>query len=487
MSENETNQKEENKGEDSEQLSRSPWSNIIRGMWRSPLGLMGVTITTVSTTLLVIGTLVDLFGYFDNPYAGFFTYLILPGGMITGLLLIPFAAYLRRRKWYKYGISREHLKINLSDHKHRRWVVGFIVLTVINFCILAFVAYEGYHFSDSPYFCGKVCHTVMEPEYEVYQRSPHAKVVCVECHIGSGAGWFVKAKISGLRQVVAVVADTYSRPIAAPVEHLRPAPDICEECHWPEKFHGKKVKSFTSFSDEDQVNPEVADIALHIGGRNPVTDAFEGIHWHVSQDVEVSYLAADQKRTEIGKVRVKRPDGSKDEFVKADIEVHEPAEDDGHGGGWRIMDCIDCHNRPTHVYDMPEERVDFGLLSKRINGEIPGIREDSLAVLTFGYTDRDEAQAQMIGKLLAMQKERDPEVAQKFEAEIRNTGEYLLETYLNNVWPRMDIHWGTYKSHLGHQYADDGYGCWRCHDEEHENENGDTITQDCALCHDEPE
>ncbi len=485
MAGNETNQKEPKEGADSGAGSRNPWTNIIRGMWRSPLGLMGVTITTVSATLLVIGVGVDLLGYFDNPYAGFFTYLILPGGMITGLMLIPFAAYLRRRKWYKYGISREHLKINLSDHRHRRWVLGFIVLTVINFCILVVVAYEGYHFSDSPYFCGQVCHTVMEPEYTVYQRSPHAKVVCVECHIGSGAGWFVKAKISGLRQVVAVVSGTYSRPISAPVEHLRPAPDICEECHWPEKFHGKKVKSFTRFTNDDQVNPEVTDIALHIGGRNPKTDAFEGIHWHVSENVEVSYLATDSTRTQIGRVKVKRPDGSVDEFVNSSIEVHESEE--GHGNGWRIMDCIDCHNRPTHVYDMPEERVDFGLLSNKLNPAIPGIREDSLAVLTFEYVDREEAESQMTDKLLTMQKARDPELALKNEADIRKAGAYLLETYMGNVWPKMNIQWGTYKSHLGHQYADDGYGCWRCHDEEHENEKGETITQDCSLCHDEPE
>ncbi len=471
---------------DTESYERGPWGNIFRGMWRSPLGLMGVTITTVSATLLLVGVIVDLMGFFDNPYAGFFTYLILPGAMITGLALIPIAAYLRRRKWYKYGISREHLKINLSDHKHRRWVVGFIVLSVINICILAIVGYEGYHFSDSPYFCGQVCHQVMEPEYVAYQRSPHAKVVCVECHIGSGASWFVKAKISGLRQVVAVLTDSYSRPIPAPVIHLRPARDTCQECHWPEKFHGKKVKTFTSFTNDNQTDPEVTEIALHIGGRNPQTDAFEGIHWHVSKDVEIKYLAADDKRTQIARVKVTRPDGSESEYVKEDIEVHE-VEDDGHGGGWRVMDCIDCHNRPTHVYDMPEERVDFGLVSKRINPEIVGIREDSLAVLTKEYATREEAEETMVDLLVAMQTARDADQANTYKADIRAAGAYLLETYLGNVWPEMNVLWGTYQGHLGHQYADDGYGCWRCHDEEHVNEEGETITQDCALCHDEPE
>jgi len=461
---------------------RSPWGHIIRGMWRSPLGLMGVTLTTVSATLLVIGVALDMMGAFDNPYFGVFTYMVLPGGMITGLALIPLAAYLRRRKYYTYGISRDHLKINLSDHVHRRWIIGFIVLTVINVCILSVVGYEGYHFTDSPYFCGKVCHQVMEPEYTAYMRSSHAKVVCVECHIGPGADWFVRAKLSGLRQVVAVLTDSYTRPIPAPVEHLRPNRDTCEECHWPEKFHGKKIKAFTRFSNDDQKNPEVTEVALHIGGRNARTDAFEGIHWHVSKDVEVKFLAADKKRSQIAKVRVKNPDGTEKEFVKSDIELPE----EGGPEEWRVMECVDCHNRPTHVYQMPEERVDFGLLSGAMNSDIVGIREDGLKVLHKEYESRDQAKEQLVDYLLELQTARDAEQAKKYEADIRKAGAYLLETYLGNVWPKMNVTWGTYQSHLGHQYADDGYGCWRCHDEEHVSETGETISQDCSLCHDEP-
>jgi len=323
----------------------------------------------------------------------------------------------------------------------------------------------------------------MEPEYTVYQRSPHAKVVCVECHIGPGAQWFVRAKISGMRQVLAVATNSYSRPIPAPVEHLRPARDTCEGCHWPEKFSGKKVKTFTHFTNDNQTDPEVTEIALHIGGHNPVTGAFEGIHWHVSKDVEIKYLPADKRRLAISKVKVKRPDGSEDEFVNESIEAPEGEEFE-----WRTMDCIDCHNRPTHIYDMPEERVDFGLLSKKINPEIIGIREDSLAVLTMEYNTREEAEAQMTNNLLELQTKRHGiDYVTRNEADLRKAGEYLLETYMGNVWPNMNIKWGTYGSHLGHQRAEEGWGCWRCHDDEHQNANGDTIPQDCALCHDEPE
>ncbi|MBU0484290.1 MAG: NapC/NirT family cytochrome c [Proteobacteria bacterium] len=461
---------------------RNAWSHIIRGMWRSPLGLMGVTITTVSITLMLIGLVFDMLGLIDNPYANIFTYMVLPGGMITGLLIIPIAAYLRRRQWFKHGISRDHLQINLSDHRHRKFVIGFIALTVINIAILGIIGYEGYHFTDSPFFCGQVCHQVMEPEYTVYQRSAHAKVACVECHIGPGAQWFVRAKISGLRQVLAVMTGDFSRPIPAPVEHLRPARDTCQHCHWPDKFHGKKVKTFKHFSNSNQKEPEITEIALHIGGRNPETDAFEGIHWHVSKDVEVSYLPANETRTKIARVKVKRPDGTRDEFVKADVEMEE-----GVTENWRVMDCIDCHNRPTHVYDMPEKLIDFGLLSKRINGDIPGIREDSLKVINAEYASQDEAEEKMGPALMELQYKRDKGVAEKYREDINKTGLYLIESYLGNVWPKMNVLWGTYKGHLGHQQADDGYGCFRCHDDEHENNSGKSIQQECNLCHDEPE
>lgn len=466
---------------------RGPWSHIIRGMWRTPLGIIGVILTTVSTTLMVIGLVVELFGLSNNVYVPLLAFLVLPGGMITGLLLIPLAAFLRRRQWHKYGIAKDHLQVNLSDHRHRRMMIYFVVLTVIFFVLLTVIGFEAYHFSDSPFFCGKVCHQVMEPEFTVYQRSAHSKVVCVECHIGPGAQWFVRAKISGMRQVLAVATNSYSRPIPAPVEHLRPARDTCENCHWPEKFTGKKVRTFTHFTNDDQETPEVNEISLHIGGHNPVTKAFEGIHWHVSKNVKIEYQAADTRRLAIKRVRVTRPDGSQDEFVKANVDLPEhtePAEIEE----WRTMDCIDCHNRPTHIYDLPEERVDFGLLSKQINPEIIGIREDSLTTLYTQFNTREEAQENLTNRLVELQTNRHGiDYVKRYEADLKKAGDYLLETWMGNIWPNMNIAWGTYGSHLGHQRADEGWGCFRCHDEEHENAEGKTITQDCSTCHDEPQ
>jgi len=474
---------QQNNGDGKGDQELGAWERLLGCTWKTPLGFLGVGLTTVSITLIILGLIGHLTGLIANHYFAIFTFLFLPAMMLFGLCLIPLSCYFRRKKWFKDSlINTEHLKIDLADKEHRKGILLFIVLSVVNITVLILVAYEGYHFTDSSYFCGVVCHQVMDPEYTAYQRSPHAKVSCVACHIGPGANWYVQAKLSGLRQVKAVIDGDFNRPIPAPVEHLRPARDTCESCHWPEKFHGKRVKEFISFTNNNQTDADIQEIALHIGGRNPITSEFEGIHWHVSHDIKVEYQALDEKRTKIGKVKVTRPGGVTEEYSIAEEVVEEGVE-----LKWRTMDCIDCHNRPTHVYDGLEEVIDFGLHSKKINPEIAGIREDSMSVLKTEYSSRDEAAEEIVEDLLEhVAKRHGNEFVAEHEKEIVVSGSFLLEAYLNNVWPKMKVTWGTYRQHLGHQYADDGYGCFRCHDDEHETKFGKIIGQDCNMCHDEP-
>ncbi|MBU0942958.1 MAG: NapC/NirT family cytochrome c [Proteobacteria bacterium] len=483
--EGEVTEPEIQKAEDiQESMETGAWERLLGCTWKTPLGFFGVGLTTISITLIVLGLIGHLSGLIANHYFAIFTFLFLPAIMMFGLCLIPISCYFRRKKWFKDSlINSEHLKIDLADKHHRKGIVLFIVLSVINITVLILVAYEGYHFTDSSYFCGVVCHQVMDPEYTAYQRSPHAKVSCVACHIGPGANWYVQAKLSGLRQVKAVIDGNFSRPIPAPVEHLRPARDTCESCHWPEKFHGKKVKEFISFNNGNQSDAEVQEIALRIGGRNPVTDAFEGIHWHVSRDIKVEYQALDETRTKIGNVKVTKPEGVTEEYA-----LSNNIPDEGVTLKWRTMDCIDCHNRPTHIYDELEQIIDFGLYSKKLTPEIDGIREDSITVLQMEYSCRDEATEKIVEDLLElMAKRHGNDFVAEHEKELIRSGTFLLEAYLNNVWPKMKVTWGTYRQHLGHQKADEGYGCFRCHDDEHETKFGKVIRQDCDMCHDEPE
>jgi len=463
--------------------NNATWQEQVGLSVKTPIGLFGIGITTICFTLTVIGLFGHVTGLIENQYAAIVTFLVFPSGMIFGLVLIPVASYMRRKKWFKDSLTSGTVIVDFGKPRHRKGVALFLVLSIVNIAVFSLVIYEAYHFTESDFFCGAVCHTVMDPEYTAYQRSSHAKVGCVSCHIGSGAEWYVKAKLSGLRQVKAAIDGSYSTPIPAPVEHLRPAQDTCEQCHWPEKFHGKKIKQFVSYSNDDQENPEIQDIALHIGGRNPLTDTFEGIHWHVSNDVKVEYESLDDTRTSIGRIKVTKPSGVTEEYS---IDNGESA---GEGEGrWRTMDCVDCHNRPTHVYDDLENMIDFGLYSKKLDPQISGLREDSLTVLQKEYQSREEAKEQIVETLLSLQAERNgTEFVAENEQSIISSGGYLLDSYQANVWPAMKVTWGTYKGHNGHQFEEDGYGCFRCHDEEHTTEFGKTISQSCDLCHDEPE
>jgi hypothetical protein len=448
---------------------------------KTPIGMFGIGLTTVCLTMTVLGLLGHITGLIENPYAAIVTFLVFPAGAILGLILIPASWYFRQKKWFKNSINKGNVIIDFSKKSHRRTVVLILVLTVVNLTVFSLVLYEAYHFTESDYFCGAICHTVMAPEYTAYQRSAHARVGCVSCHIGSGAEWYVKAKLSGLRQVKAVIEGNYHTPIPVPVKDLRPAQDTCEECHWPEKFQGKQVKTFISYTNDDQKKPDIEEIALHIGGRNPLTDTFEGIHWHVSNHVKIEYQSLNEKRTSIGTIKVTKPTGVTEEF-------NLPGETAKGGKSyWRTMDCIDCHNRPTHVFDRLEPKVDIGLYSKKIDPDIPGIREDSLTVLQKPFASRDEAREQVVSSLLALQAERNgKDFVAAHEKSLIASGAYLLDAYLNNVWPKMKVTWGTYKTHIGHQDADEGYGCWRCHDDDHQTKFGKTMSQDCDLCHDEP-
>jgi hypothetical protein len=209
------------------------WAQPIYFLGQNSLTLTGAVITT-STALTTIA-----FWFYDiflpgppHPYIGLLVYLILPGVFVLGLLLIPLGIWLRRRKLRRSGtMPGAYPPIDLGLPVVRRTLewVGFA--TMLNLLIIGTASYRGVEYMDSTSFCGTTCHTVMEPEYAAYQNSPHSRVACVECHIGPGAGWFVRSKLSGLRQVVAVTLHTYSRPIPSPVKYLRPARETCEQCH----------------------------------------------------------------------------------------------------------------------------------------------------------------------------------------------------------------------------------------------------------------
>jgi hypothetical protein len=309
----------------------------------------------------------------------------------------------------------------------------------------------------------------MHPEHTVYKRSPHARVRCVDCHIGPGADWFVKSKLSGAWQVVSVNLDLYPKPIPTPIHDLRPARETCEQCHWPAKFVGDKLRVFTHY-EEDEANTELKSVLLLRVGGIQGREA-HGIHWHVDPGNRIRYRS-DERRTTIYEIELTTPEEGTKVFRKG--ELPEDA------GAWRTMDCIDCHNRPTHVYRTPEQEIDDALRLGRIARSLPWVRREGLKALRGAYPSHAAAREGMLVALESYYREQHPEVASGSAELIRQAATALGEIYATNVFPEMNVTWGTYPDFIGHQYYD---GCFRCHDDEHVTAEGEAISQDCFTCH----
>ncbi len=210
----------------------------------------------------------DFFRGFENPYMGILTYIVAPVFLIAGLWIIAFGALWERhrRRKRKPGAIPEFPRIDLNVPRQRYTFIGVTAATVVFLLLTAVGSYRTYQFTESVTFCGKTCHSIMAPEYTAYQQSPHARVECVQCHIGPGAGWYVKSKLSGVYQVYATLLDKYPRPIPTPIINLRPVRETCEQCHWPQKFFGKVERDFTHYLPDERNSPWTIRMLVKIGG-----------------------------------------------------------------------------------------------------------------------------------------------------------------------------------------------------------------------------
>jgi len=363
-----------------------------------------------------------------------------------------------------------------QGRKTRKAVLIVLMLTLANIVILAAATYKGVEVMDSTEFCGETCHTVMSPELTAYRGSPHSRVNCVECHIGPGADWFVKSKLSGAWQVVSVAFDLFPRPIPTPIHDLRPARETCEQCHWPEKFVGDKLEVITHY-ENDEANTELKSVLLlRVGGIEGRTS--HGIHWHVDPENSIRYRS-DESRMNISEVELSLPDGSVKAFRRP--AGSETADHPGEGDGqWRVMDCVDCHNRPTHVYHMPAPAIDHAIQQGLIDRALPYVRREGLKALQGTYESHDEAREAIASHLVSFYEAEYPEIAAEQRETIDEAAEQVGAVYAKNVFPEMKVEWGTYPNHIGHEEFP---GCFRCHDDELATEDGETISQDCFTCH----
>jgi hypothetical protein len=394
-----------------------------------------------------------------------------------GLLLIPIGILLHRRKLNAAGELPEVFPpVGLERSKVRTTLLFVAAATFLNILIFTFASYKGVAYMDSVNFCGQTCHTVMAPEFSAYQNSPHSRVECVECHIGPGAGWFVRAKVSGLRQVLALTFNTYSRPIPSPVEQLRPARDTCEHCHWRQRFSGDKLIVKTNYKDDEKNTPLTTALMMKIGGRT--SSGSVGIHGrHLDNGSQILYISTDERRQVIPVVYYTDASGTTREYVSTDIKVSKQELEKGEK---RVMDCIDCHNRPTHAFELPENAVDLRMSRGLISPELPYIRKKAVELLKANYADRESAQKQIVEGIESYYRSTYPEIYNSKRALVEQSADNIAKIYLRNIFPAMNVTWGVHPNNLGHN---DFPGCFRCHDGLHTTSDGQTISNDCTTCH----
>lgn len=447
---------------------------------RNPLSAIGILLMAIALANVIFLFLADTATNDTNPYMGILIYIVGPAILIFGLLLFIIGIVLERRRRHRAAPEEvaRFPRIDLNDRRTRR-IAGFTIFGVAIFVLISTVGtYHAYHYTETDEFCGTVCHSVMHPEYIAYKASPHARVGCVNCHIGSGATWFVKSKLSGAYQVYATLADNYPRPIPTPVHNLRPAQDTCEQCHWPEKFWGAQLKVFNHFGYDEANTPRETRLLIKTGGGDPQRGPSVGIHSHMNLENEVSYIS-DESRQNIEWVFVRnRRTGETKEFLKEGSTLT-PAQIAA--APKRKMDCIDCHNRPTHIYQPPDVAVDQALLAHSIRRDLPWIKQKSVETLSKDYTSTAEAMQTIAHDIRTYYESEYPDLYRTRRKDVDGAIEELQAIFRTIRFPEMKTDWRTHPNNIGHLYDP---GCFRCHNNEHVAKDGERISKDCTICHD---
>lgn len=463
--------------------------HFIQGLATNWIGTAGIILTTTAFVLFVFMELLRVVGVVTNAYVGLITYMALPALFILGLVLIPVAWARYRRETGKStrALLEERFDRDLlTAHLTGSRLVGIIsLLTLGNVLFLSVGGARTLHFMDTPTFCGTACHSVMNPEWTVYQTSPHARVACVECHVGEGVDALLDSKLNGMWQVISATFDLYERPIPTPVRNLRPARETCEHCHWPDKFYGERVVSRTEYSFDSLAVPRHTTLSLKIG--SGAGDRRGEIHWHIAEENRVRYTSVDDEREVMIHVESLQPDGSWRRWANRDLAAGrvagvDPSRAPLAAGAQRVrvLDCVDCHNRATHIYADPERAVDQRLASGEIDATLPFVKKVAFEALNTRYRDIPTAM-DGIERVVRLRYAREiPGGASADARAIESLIGTLQGIYRRNIHPEMRVWWNPYPDHIGHR---GGTGCFRCHNPDLVDETGAAIAYECTLCH----
>lgn len=462
------------------------FQKAINWVSRSKISVTGSIIVAILLPVLSISFTFDYFGFIQNPYFGFLLYVFMAPLFVLGLILIFVGTVLRPGREdlgiYTFEYFKEQLSRPGRYTRVRRLIYFTIGITLFCCFLVGMVSYGTFRYTASNSFCGQFCHQVMAPQYTAYKNSPHSKVACVECHFGKDATWAERSKFTGIKQLFAVTTNSYSRPILSPIKALRPGRKTCEECHRPEKFKGLMLYIKDGFLP-DKNNTRVQTIMImKVGSGDVAGSPAHGIHWHVSENQQVFYRAADRGRDIITEVRVVEK-GKKDvvfERIQGLDSQGFPQTGLVDGSLLRKMDCVDCHNRPTHIFLQPDEALDRKIAEDSIPRYLPFIKTQALKAITGDFPSVKVARVQISRQLQEWYRKNYPDLIQKNPGLLERAIQGTIEAYEENVFPEMKVTWGTYKNFLGHS---DGSGCFRCHGKLRERKTKKVISSDCNLCH----
>lgn len=447
-----------------------PRLNYLKN-WISFCGILLSVCSFVSGITLLA---VDFANPGSSPYIGILLFLVVPAVLCAGLSLVLAGVLRHRHRLRKSGAAAlpRMPVIDLNNHRHTLVLFAVAGVTLLFLVISGVGGYRAYHYTESVAFCGTACHAVMKPEYTAYGNSPHAHVDCVKCHIGPGTGAFVQAKLNGLRQVKSVVTGNFEKPIPGMAHRMRPARETCLACHWPNHQYGSVERRRTYFKPDEENSAYAIRMLLHVGGGDPDSRKARGIHYHMGPANRIEFIATDSQLQEIPWVRHTDRDGKVSIYQTTDPESA-LSKAQVAAAAVRDMDCLDCHNRPAHRYLSPNASLDSAMTAGIIDTrKLADFKYTAAELLLGEYASQDDG-------LRAIEKGlRD--TYESVGPELDRAVKEVKRIYATSFFPEMKVNWRAYPDNSNHFISK---GCFRCHDDQHTNESGKTISKDCRLCH----
>jgi len=379
---------------------------------------------------------------------------------------------IRQTRWYQ--ALRAFFFPSPGAPRWRRALPYLVVMAVV--AAGALLAAFTWRYTNSNEFCGTFCHTIMYPSLATYQQSTHARVNCVECHMGRDAlRKQLPRKTTHFSELYALITNSYEQPLKA--RRLYPARITCELCHYPPQFFDDTVREIRHYADDRANTPVSIWLIVKTGGGLQREGLGYGIHWHVEN--QIYYYATDESRQTIPWMRVVDAEGNVTEYADVDFQ---PPENFPRPEDLRLMDCMDCHNRTGHPLLTPEQAVDDALKRGLISPDIPYIRKEAVALLITPYASTEEA-LQAIEGLEKRYAEQYAPAYGAFREEIRQAIQVLKDIYQRNFFPEQGVNWQTHPDNMGHL---NWPGCFRCHDGRHVSPEGQVVRIECNLCHSIP-